>query len=257
MRLPRRALVIGAVAIVIALVALAVWVFAGGGTHRGVSTRQQVITVTDGPGRDQQVDLDSTLYVPDGVDAQHPAPAVIGSPWLGREQGRAPATTRSTSRGPATSCCCIQPGGSATRTGQVALDSPDYEVLDVKQLITWLAGQPGVLLDGPDDPRVGLAGRSYGGGISPAHRRLRPAGGRDRAVHHLEQPGHLVAPEHCRAGRCRRVQAAVGRDLLHRRRRGLRPPASHGVPSPAEHGDERHRRIRRRWPCSTGPAPPA
>ena len=165
MRLPRRALVLGAVAIVIALVALAVWAFAAGGADRGVSTRQQVITVTDGPGKDQQVHLDSTLYVPDGVDAQHPAPAVIGSHGWGANKVALHDDALDLARAGYV-VLLYSARGFGDSTGQVALDSPDYEVLDVKQLITWLAGQPGVLLDGPDDPRVGLAGPSYGGGIT-------------------------------------------------------------------------------------------
>ena len=56
--------------------------------------------------------------------------------------------------------------GFGASTGQIALDSPDYEVKDVEGLVSWLAAQPRVLLDHPGDPRVGIAGDSYGGGIA-------------------------------------------------------------------------------------------
>src|SRR5215470_11628275 len=56
--------------------------------------------------------------------------------------------------------------GFGASTGQLGLDSPDYEVKDVEQLVTWLARQPRVLLDHRGDPRVGITGASYGGGIS-------------------------------------------------------------------------------------------
>ena len=56
--------------------------------------------------------------------------------------------------------------GFGRSTGQVALDSPDYEVQDVRQLVSWLARQPRVMLDGPGDPRVGITGASYGGAIA-------------------------------------------------------------------------------------------
>ena len=56
--------------------------------------------------------------------------------------------------------------GFGKSTGQIALDSPDYEVKDVEQLVSWLARQPRVLLDHPGDPRVGITGASYGGGIA-------------------------------------------------------------------------------------------
>ncbi|AEY89496.1 ABC transporter ATP-binding protein [Streptomyces hygroscopicus subsp. jinggangensis 5008] len=54
-------------------------------------------------------------------------------------------------------------GGS---TGKIGLNDPKGEVADVSRLIDWLARQPQVRLDKPGDPRVGVAGGSYGGAIS-------------------------------------------------------------------------------------------
>ncbi|MFG3017301.1 CocE/NonD family hydrolase [Streptomyces sp. NPDC048254] len=54
-------------------------------------------------------------------------------------------------------------GGS---TGKIGLNDPKGEVADVSRLIDWLAKQPQVQLDKPGDPRVGMAGGSYGGAIS-------------------------------------------------------------------------------------------
>ncbi|MET8815359.1 alpha/beta fold hydrolase [Streptomyces sp. NPDC004549] len=54
-------------------------------------------------------------------------------------------------------------GGS---TGEIGLNDPKHEVKDVSQLIDWLARRPEVRLDAPGDPRVGVAGASYGGAIS-------------------------------------------------------------------------------------------
>jgi ABC-2 type transport system ATP-binding protein len=39
-------------------------------------------------------------------------------------------------------------------------------VSDVEQLVSWLARQPRVRLDGPGDPRVGITGASYGGALA-------------------------------------------------------------------------------------------
>ena len=58
------------------------------------------------------------------------------------------------------------PRGTGASGGQIGLDSPDYEVKDTSQLVTWLARQPRVLLDRPGDPRVGITGASYGGGLA-------------------------------------------------------------------------------------------
>ncbi|MFI5828871.1 alpha/beta fold hydrolase [Streptomyces sp. NPDC051578] len=47
--------------------------------------------------------------------------------------------------------------------GRIGLNDPDYEVKDVSRLIDWLARRPEVRLDAAGDPRVGVAGASYGG----------------------------------------------------------------------------------------------
>lgn len=49
--------------------------------------------------------------------------------------------------------------------GEVGLDSPDVDGRDVSALIDYLATQPDVELDQPGDPRIGMHGASYGGGI--------------------------------------------------------------------------------------------
>lgn len=56
--------------------------------------------------------------------------------------------------------------GFGRSTGRIGLNDPKTEVADVSKLIDWLAKQPQVQLDKPGDPRVGVAGASYGGAIS-------------------------------------------------------------------------------------------
>ncbi|MEV7323675.1 CocE/NonD family hydrolase [Streptomyces sp. NPDC093970] len=56
--------------------------------------------------------------------------------------------------------------GFGRSTGRIGLNDPKGEVADVSRLIDWLAKQPQVRLDKPGDPRVGMAGGSYGGAIS-------------------------------------------------------------------------------------------
>ncbi|MFE9441119.1 CocE/NonD family hydrolase [Streptomyces sp. NPDC006602] len=51
-------------------------------------------------------------------------------------------------------------------TGKIGLNDPKGEVADVRKLIDWLAKQPQVQLDKTGDPRVGMAGASYGGAIA-------------------------------------------------------------------------------------------
>ena len=57
------------------------------------------------------------------------------------------------------------PRGLGGSGGTVMFDSPDFEARDVAALIDFVAAQPEALLDGAGDPRVGMAGFSYGGGI--------------------------------------------------------------------------------------------
>ncbi|MFM9592904.1 alpha/beta fold hydrolase [Streptomyces scabiei] len=54
-------------------------------------------------------------------------------------------------------------GGS---TGKIGLNDPKAEVADVSKLIDWLATRPEVRLDKKGDPRLGMAGASYGGAIA-------------------------------------------------------------------------------------------
>lgn len=57
------------------------------------------------------------------------------------------------------------PRGFGHSTGTVEIDSVDYEAKDVSKLLDWVAAQKGVQLDRKGDPRVGMVGQSYGGGI--------------------------------------------------------------------------------------------
>ncbi|MGW0332052.1 CocE/NonD family hydrolase [Streptomyces sp. NPDC003011] len=65
--------------------------------------------------------------------------------------------------------------GFGKSTGKIGLNDPKGEVADVSKLIDWLAKQPQVQLDKAGDPRVGMAGASYGGAIA-----LETAGHDDR-----------------------------------------------------------------------------
>jgi ABC-2 type transport system ATP-binding protein len=60
------------------------------------------------------------------------------------------------------------PRGEYSSGGTLQIDSPDYEARDVSAIISWLATQPEVALDGEPtdlDPKIGMVGASYGGGI--------------------------------------------------------------------------------------------
>lgn len=56
--------------------------------------------------------------------------------------------------------------GFGHSTGKIGLNDPGAEVADVSRLLDWLAKRPEVRLDRPGDPRVGVAGGSYGGAVA-------------------------------------------------------------------------------------------
>ncbi|MEU2440976.1 alpha/beta fold hydrolase [Streptomyces rubradiris] len=56
--------------------------------------------------------------------------------------------------------------GFGRSTGKIGLNDPDAEVADVSRLLDWLADRPEVRLDRAGDPRVGVAGGSYGGAVA-------------------------------------------------------------------------------------------
>ncbi|MGW3568413.1 CocE/NonD family hydrolase [Streptomyces sp. NPDC000941] len=56
--------------------------------------------------------------------------------------------------------------GFGSSTGKIGLNDPAHEGADVRRLIDWLAKRPEVRLDAAGDPRVGVAGASYGGAAS-------------------------------------------------------------------------------------------
>lgn len=57
------------------------------------------------------------------------------------------------------------PRGFGKSGGVVSTNDPAHEGRDTQTLVDWVAAQPGVQLDRPGDPRMGMVGGSYGGGI--------------------------------------------------------------------------------------------
>jgi len=126
-----------------------------------VNERALSIAVKDGPARDQPVAVDATLFTP----ARTPAPAVLLAHGFGGSKDSVAAQARSLSQDGFVVLTYSARGFGKT-TGQIAINSPDYEVADARALVDFLATQPEVALDGPGDPHVGVAGGSYGGALA-------------------------------------------------------------------------------------------
>ena len=156
----RRALPAAAVAFAL-LAAAVVWV--AWPESAAYTTEQQVVTVRSGPGGDEPVDLDTTLYLP--TDRSGPVPAVLLAHGFGgtKESVRADAEDLA---GLGYAVLAYTARGFGRSGGEIHLDSPDYEVRDAQRLLDWLAARPEVSKDGDGDPRVGVVGGSYGGGLA-------------------------------------------------------------------------------------------
>ncbi|GIH90621.1 alpha/beta fold hydrolase [Planobispora siamensis] len=127
-----------------------------------VHAQEQTITVVDGPADDRRVPLDTSFFPPPGGGK---APAVLlAHGFGGSKQSVRDAAERLSQEGYAVLTWSAR--GFGRSGGQIALNSPDYEIKDVRQLVDWLAKRPEVRLDADGDPRVGIAGGSYGGAIA-------------------------------------------------------------------------------------------
>jgi ABC-2 type transport system ATP-binding protein len=157
-----RAKVIVAVVAAVALVAAGVVLAVALTRPAPLTIRNLHIAVVDGPRHDQRVVLDASFFLPPG-DGK--VPAVLLAHGFGETKDAVRPQAEDLARA-GFAVLTWSARGFGASTGQIGLDSPDYEVKDVEQLVSWLARQPRVLLDHPGDPRVGITGASYGGGIS-------------------------------------------------------------------------------------------
>lgn len=109
-----------------------------------------------------------------GLAPGKPVPTVLPGPGWGSPGDTNPNDTTSVSGGSpgvgtlrhaGFNVITWDPRGFGVSGGKAEVDKPGYEGRDVSALISWLARQPEAQLDRPGDPRVGMAGGSYGGGI--------------------------------------------------------------------------------------------
>ncbi|TDB70792.1 alpha/beta fold hydrolase [Micromonospora sp. KC723] len=158
----RRRIVAASTAAVL-LAAAAVW--AARPDRPGFRTESALVSVQSGPGGDEPVELDTTLWLPDGASADHPVPAVLLAHGFGgtKDSVRADAEDLVT-RGYAVLTWTAR--GFGRSGGQIHLDHPDYEVRDAQRLLDRLAARPEIRTDAAGDPRVGVVGGSYGGGLA-------------------------------------------------------------------------------------------
>lgn len=114
----------------------------------GLQAGQQAPTILAGPG----------LGMPGST-------SLDGTPFDGILTGFLGAVQVGTLRNAGYNVVTWDPRGEYNSGGELELDSPDFEARDVSAIVSWMATQPEVQLDAPGDPRFGMVGASYGGGV--------------------------------------------------------------------------------------------
>ncbi|MFE9971928.1 alpha/beta fold hydrolase [Streptomyces hirsutus] len=151
--------------------AAAAVVLAGAGTWTAVASddpapavdrADRVMTVADGGDGSDEVRID-TSYFTAGSAGRRPA-VLLGHGFGGSKNDVRQQAEELAREGYAVLTWSARSFGKST--GKIGLNDPDGEVADVSRLIDWLAEQPEVELDKDGDPRLGMAGASYGGAIA-------------------------------------------------------------------------------------------
>ncbi|MGW5124767.1 alpha/beta fold hydrolase [Streptomyces sp. NPDC004069] len=154
LRRPRRLLAAGAVVVVLA--GAGTWTAIASDGPPPVHRADQVMTMGDG------ARIDTSYFTP-AAAGRHPA-VLLGHGFGGSKNDVRQQAQDLARDGYAVLTWSAR--GFGRSTGKIGLNDPETEVADVSKLIDWLAGRPEVRLDKPGDPRVGVAGASYGGAIS-------------------------------------------------------------------------------------------
>ena len=149
----------GAAAVVVLLVTAGAVIAAAVRSSPEVDARSQFVTGT--PEAGNPVQLDTTVYFP----ATTPAPAVLLAHGFGGSKADLDSEARSLAQHGYV-VLAYTARGFGRSGGLIHLDAPTYEVADATKLVSYLATLPQVRKDAPGDPRVGVAGSSYGGGLA-------------------------------------------------------------------------------------------
>ena len=123
--------------------------------------RTEESRVPSGSGADA-VELDTTLFLP---TEGGPAPAVVLAHGFGGSKQSVEDDARDLA-GRGYVVLTYSARGFGESTGQIGLNDPRYEIADLSTLVDLLADRDEVELDADGDPRVGVAGGSYGGAVS-------------------------------------------------------------------------------------------
>jgi ABC-2 type transport system ATP-binding protein len=131
------------------------------------------LTVQVGPSGTTSCLVDADLYVPAGVSAAAPAPAVLTTNGFGGSKDDQAGAAKAFGREGYITLSYT--GLGFPNSGcKISLDDPDFDGKAAAQLVDYLAGSKAdnagrrldmVAKNGPGDPKVGMVGGSYGGQV--------------------------------------------------------------------------------------------
>ncbi|MEU9027299.1 alpha/beta fold hydrolase [Streptomyces sp. NPDC048383] len=159
LRLPRRRrdrLLSGVTAFAV-LAGAGTWTAAAASGDAPAVRRQDQVLALPGAG------IDTSYFTAGGGDGKRPA-VLLGHGFGGSKDDVRAQAERLARDGYAVMTWSAR--GFGRSGGLIGLNDPEHEVKDVSALVDWLAKRPEVRLDAAGDPRVGVAGASYGGAVS-------------------------------------------------------------------------------------------
>jgi len=131
------------------------------------STKDALVTVHDGPDGKHTAVIDTRLYVPRSVSAQHPAPAILMTHGFGLSKTSTEVTATAdflARHGYVVLTWTAQ--GFGASSGCIELDSYAYDVKDTEQLIAKVLQPRHDIKRDSHGLVLGMTGGSYGGGIT-------------------------------------------------------------------------------------------
>jgi ABC-2 type transport system ATP-binding protein len=106
------------------------------------------------------------LFPAPGLAAGQTAPTILTGPgWAGAGETDPTKSPIKELNAAGYNVVTWAPRGFGASGGLVSIDTPEVEGRDTSAIVDMVAKQPWALLDSPGDPRIGMAGASYGGGI--------------------------------------------------------------------------------------------
>jgi ABC-2 type transport system ATP-binding protein len=129
---------IAVVGVLVLMVGLVTWSVLAPSGRSGFRAEQ--LTVGSGSGADE-VQLDTTVFIPDGVHESAPAAAVVLAHGFGGSQASMLEDARVLA-GQGYVVLTYSARGFGRSSGQIGLNSPDFEVADASVLLDLLAQRP-------------------------------------------------------------------------------------------------------------------